>query len=63
VKKSIAGLLSLFLVMALVVVMVAASLSGCGPKEKEPTGSPQGSSDTEPIKFCFLAHVSGDGAV
>ncbi len=60
-KKSIAGSLSLFMVMALVVVLVMTSLSGCGPKPTEPT-TPE-NPEPGPIKFCFLAHVSGDGAV
>lgn len=62
-KRSIAGLPLLSLVTALVVFLVMASLSGCSPKPAEPEGPSTPGTSTEPIKFCFLAHVSGDGAV
>jgi branched-chain amino acid transport system substrate-binding protein len=63
VKRSIAGLPLLSLVTVLVVYLVMASLSGCSPKPAEPEGPSTPGTSTEPIKFCFLAHVSGDGAV
>lgn len=62
-KRSIAGLPLLSLVTVLVVYLVMASLSGCSPKPAEPEGPSTPGTSTEPIKFCFLAHVSGDGAV
>lgn len=56
-KKYVAKSLSLLLI----VVFGAAFLSGCGkPTEQK---DPSGTSDPEPIKFCFLAHVSAEGAI
>ncbi len=63
-KKFLSGSLSLFLVVVLIASLATAFLSGCGPKPTEPTdSSTPPTSEPEPIKFCFLAHVSGDGAV